>query len=159
MPRKPISYGLVYKGREMYALLIEKERESRSYSKKQMLKGLNDPELYLEFLKISMEHDFSDDLKTFRRALYLVLTAIGMSKAAKETKIPRTTLYRMLWSGGNPNLKYLLRVYEFLGLRAWVVSEDFVYSNRTPRFRDAMPDPDDMLVGHGRRIKPRQPEY
>lgn len=83
-----------------------------------------------------MEHDHSDDLRVFRKGPYLVLQTTGMTKVAERTKIPHTTLYRMLRREGNPNLRYPLRVLHYLQLRPWVVSEEFLYSAKTKRFRD-----------------------
>ncbi len=78
-----------------------------------------------------------------------------MTKAATETGIPRTTLYRILWNDGNPNLKYLVQILGFLNLKLWVVSDEFIYSDRTKRFKDVgRPE----IIGHGgRRIRtPKQ---
>ena len=82
-----------------------------------------------------------------------------MSKAAEEMKIPRTTLYRMFWSGGNPNLKYLLKVFEYPGIRLWVVFQDFIYTSRTVRFKNEVMDGRDIIPGRTRRIEIRRPEY
>lgn len=153
MPKKPIRYSIVYRAREMFAVLMQKERESRSYGKALMLEDIKDPDHYAEFLKICMEQDASEDLYVFRKGLFLVLKARGISEAAQKTKIPRTTLYRMLWRGGNPNLRYLVKVLHYLGLRPWVVSEEFVYSSPTKRFRDEAPDPRDIVPGRARKVR------
>ena len=97
MPKRPIEYSLTYRAREMFAVLVDRERESRSYGKREMQEDIKDPDHYVEFLKICMERDHSDDLRVFRKGLFLVLQAQGISEAAQKTKIPRTTLYRMLW--------------------------------------------------------------
>lgn len=136
MPKEKIRYDNIYKAREMYSVLIKKERESRSYTKKEMQADLIDEDLYCEFLKTCFELDDSDSLEHFRKGLYLVLSRIGMSQVAERTGIPRTTLYRMLWKEGNPNLKYLIQVLKFLKLRFWVVSEEFVSTNKTIRYKN-----------------------
>ncbi len=136
MPKNKIRYDSIYKAREMYAVLIKKERASRSYTKEEMQTDLAEKDLYSEFLKTCFEFDSSDSLEDFRKGLYLVLTKIGMSKASKIIGIPRTTLYRILWQDGNPNLKYLIRILNFLELRFWVVTDDFIYSNRTQRYKN-----------------------
>jgi len=148
MPKNKIRYDGIYKAREMYAVLIDKERESRSYSKKEMMDDLTDKDLYCEFLKTCFEYDGSDSLEDFRKGLYLVLNQVGMSKASKKTGIPRTTLYRMLWKDGNPNLKYLVQILNFLDLRLWVVSDEFVQANRTKRFKN---ESRDEVIGNGNR--------
>ncbi len=153
MPKRPIQYSIVYQAREMFAVLMERERESRSYGKAAMLDDIKDPEHYVEFLKICMERDHSPDLHIFRKGLFLVLKARGITEVAEKTKIPRTTLYRMLWRSGNPNLRYLLKILHHLGLRPWVVSEDFIYAAPTPRFRDEKPDGRDIVPGRARKIK------
>ena len=152
MPKDKIRYDNIYKAREMYAVLIDKERESRSYPRKEMLEDLIEEHLYCEFLKTCFELDDSDSLEAFRKGLYLVLNQIGMSKASKETGIPRTTLYRMLWKDGNPNLKYLVQILEFLNLKLWVVSDEFIYSNRTKRFKNV--DRPEIIGDGGRRMRP-----
>jgi probable addiction module antidote protein len=155
MPKNKIRYDNVYKAREMYAVLIDKERESRSYPKKEMLEDLIEEDLYCEFLKTCFELDNSDSLEGFRKALYLVLNQIGMSKASKETGIPRTTLYRMLWKDGNPNLKYLVKILEFLNLSLWVVSNEFVNTAKTKRYKNVSPT--EVIGSGGRRIRtPKQ---
>tara|TARA_B110001454_G_scaffold219198_1_gene251695 strand:+ start:278698 stop:279162 length:465 start_codon:yes stop_codon:yes gene_type:complete len=136
MPKNKIRYDNIYKAREMYAVLIKKERASRSYTKEEMQTDLAEKDLYSEFLKTCFEFDRSEKLEDFRRGLYLILSKIGMSKASQKTGIPRTTLYRMLWQDGNPNFKYLLQILKFLGLRLWVVTDDFIYTNKTQRFKN-----------------------
>jgi len=132
----------------MYAVLIGKERESRSYTKKEMTEDLSNEVLYCEFLKTCFELDDSESLENFRKGLYLVLNRIGMSLASKETGIPRTTLYRMLWKDGNPNLKYLVQILNFLNLRFWVVSNEFVLTERTQRFKNLIQS---EVIGTGNR--------
>jgi probable addiction module antidote protein len=156
MPKNRISYSSIYKAREMYAVLIDEERESRSYSKKEMIEDLSDEVLYCEFLKTCFELDDTDTLEDFRKGLYLVLNQIGMSAASKETGIPRTTLYRMLWKNGNPNLKYLVQILRFLNLQLWVVSEEFISVERTKRFKDVVPDAQFISSGHRRMRAPKQ---
>lgn len=56
----------------MYAVLVVKERESRSYSKKEMIKDLANDVLYCEFLKVCFEQDYTNSLENFRKGLYLV---------------------------------------------------------------------------------------
>jgi DNA-binding phage protein len=136
MPKEKIKYGIPYKAREMFAVLIEKQRASRSYSKKEALEDLKLPEMQTEFLKVCMEFDGSDDLKIFRKGLLLILREIGISEAAKATKIPRTTIYRMLWKDGNPNLKYLTAILNYLGMNLWVVSHEFIKAEPSKRFKD-----------------------
>lgn len=148
MPKDVIRYDNIYKAREMYAVLIQKERESRSYRKKEMLIDLLYPELYCEFLKTCFEFDKSESLETFRKGLYIVLNQIGMSRASRETGIPRTTLYRMLWKGGNPNLKYLIQILKFLNLKLWVVSDQFIYTNKTQRYKNVSRE---QVIGDGNR--------
>jgi DNA-binding phage protein len=150
MPKNKIRYDNAYKAREIFAVLIEGERESRSYSKSEMTGDLIDPDIYAEFLKTCFEFDESEDLKKFRKGLYIVLSHIGMSEAARQTQIPRTTLYRMLWKGGNPNLKYLVRILAYLGLKMWVVSEHFVKESQTLRYKRVKSPY--VLAGRARRI-------
>ena len=152
MAKTKAYYGLPYKAQELYAVLFEKQRASRSYSKKEALAELVDSELQAEFLKVCIEKDQSEDLRIFRRALLLVLQIKGLSAAAKATEIPRTTIYRMLWKDGNPNLKYLLRLLDHLGLSLWVVSRDFIKRSPSKRLLDE--EPGEVLdVATGRRSR------
>lgn len=136
MPKKKIRYGIPYKAREMYAVLIEKKRDSRSYSKKEAIADLKVPEMQAEFLKVCIEFDRSDDLRIFRKGLLLILKEIGITEVTNKTKIPRTTIYRMLWKDGNPNLRYLITILDYLGLSFWVVSHEFIHSDPSKRFKD-----------------------
>lgn len=135
MPRQKIQYGIPYKAREMFAVLIEKERASRSYSRQEAIEDLKDPEMQVEFLKVCMEFDETEDLKFFRRGLLLILKETGISQAAESTQIPRTTIYRMLWRDGNPNLKYLITLLNYLGMSLWVVSHEFIDAEPSKRFK------------------------
>jgi hypothetical protein len=84
-----------------------------------------------------------------------VSASLGMTKASKVTRIPRTTLYRMLWKDGNPNLKFLIQILKFLKLKLWVVSDEFIHSNRTKRFKNV--DRAELTGNGGRRIRtPKQ---
>lgn len=158
MPKNRIRYDITYKAREMYAVLIEKDRASRSYSKNEMLEDLAKEDLYCEFLKTCFEFDDSDSLENFRKGLYLVLNRIGMSKASDWTGIPRTTLYRMLWKSGNPNLKYLIQILKFLNLRLWVVSNEFVLTNKTRRFKN-IPQAEVISNGNRRISAPKRKDW
>lgn len=135
MPKGKIKYPLPYKAREIFAVLIKKEKPSRSYSKADMREDLKTVEMQAEFLKVCMELDDSENLNLFRKGLLLILQETGISHAAKSTKIPRTTIYRMLWKSGNPNLKYLILILKYLGLNLWVVTSEFIATEPSKRFK------------------------
>lgn len=48
--------------------------------------------VYTEFLKLSMEYDYSEDLGTFRKALGVVVKVMGPGQVAKLTGLNRVTL-------------------------------------------------------------------
>lgn len=123
--------------REAYAVFIDAERPTRTYSKEFLLTSLREPAVYIDFLKLCLEFDDSGDLKDFRKGLLTTVKALGASKVAEKTRISRMTLYRMLGRGGNPRLSSLVGLMRFLGINPWIVDRDFM-SRRTlsPRPKD-----------------------
>ena len=89
--------------------------------------------MYLDFLKHCLEWDDSKGFVAFRQGLLLTIQAIGASRVAKATGVSGVTLYRMLGRRGNPRLASLAAVFRHLGLRMWVVDQDFV--DRRERFK------------------------
>ncbi len=158
MPKYKINYSNENRAHEAFAVLINRSRPSRSYTRAEMKKELSDPEIYQDFLKLCAEHDNSDGLDKFREGLLHVIRAIGISWTAEATGISRVTLYRMLSRPGNPELRNFVKVLKFLGLRHWVVSEEFTRAGRDfVRYNKVKPD--EVVVSHGRRIGPkRHPE-
>ena len=112
--------------KEAFSVLIRGEKPSRKYSKAMLSSLLNRPEVYLDVLKHCLEWDRSRRLDGFRKGLLLTIRAIGASQVAEAAGISRVTLYRMLAKGGNPRLSSLSAVFYYLGLRLWVVDDDFV---------------------------------
>jgi probable addiction module antidote protein len=150
MPKEKIRYSDESKAKEAFAVLIRKERPSRSYSKQEMKEDLSDPQIYQDFLKLCIEHDASETLVQFRKGLLAVLKAMGMSWASEKIGLSRMTLYRMLSKAGNPELKNLVRVLNFIGMRPWVVSQDFVHRGEGfRRYKKELPD--EVKVSSGKR--------
>ncbi len=104
---------------EAFAVLIKRQKPTRTYSKSDLISGLTHPSTYAHFLKICLEHDDTHDLKQFRQGLLIVIKAVGPSYVARATGLTRMTLYRMLSKGGNPRLGSLISLFEVLGLRLW----------------------------------------
>jgi len=85
----------------------------------------NDPELAVEYLKISME---SLNNPEERAGALLSLRAVaeaygGLAAVAAQAGISRESLYRSLSPKGNPTLKTLVAVLSTLGLRLTVTSQ------------------------------------
>ena len=157
MPKNRIHYSEEDRAKEVFAVLINRQRPTRSYSRPEMKNELKEPEIYSDFLKLCCEHDDSENLKKFRHGLLFVLKAIGISKVAKETGISRITLYRMLSKEGNPELNSLVKVMGFLGMHLWVVDHHFMKANRRlVRMRAEKPDAEDVHVSYGRRVGPKR---
>ncbi|MCO5114328.1 MAG: hypothetical protein M9899_09135 [Bdellovibrionaceae bacterium] len=114
---------------EAYAVFMQRQRAARTVPKAFLEARLKDHDVYTEFLKLSMEHDFSKDLAIFRKALAVVVKVIGPSKVAKATGINRVTLYRMLAKDGNPGIRNLMALLHALNLNLWVVDKEF-YEHR-----------------------------
>ena len=112
--------------KEAYLVLIRKEKPSRTFSKATLLATLIKPGVYLDFLKICLEWDNTKRSDEFRKGLLLTIQAIGPSTISKATGISRVTLYRMLAKDGNPRLSTLTSLFRHLGLRLWVVDNEFI---------------------------------
>lgn len=126
MPRgrwKPTPESLA---EEAFCVLIRGDKAQRSYPKSYLKQILANPDIRTPFLKLCMEFDDSLRLEKFRKGLQLVVQSVGTANVAKVTKIHRVTLYRMLAKGGNPSLENLMRVVRSLGMRPWVVDDEFI---------------------------------
>jgi len=84
----------------------------------------NDPELAVEYLKVSME---SLNNPEERAGALLSIRAVaeaygGLAAVAAQAGISRESLYRSLSPKGNPTLKTLVAVLNTLGLRLTVTA-------------------------------------
>jgi probable addiction module antidote protein len=75
---------------------------------------LRDPDEAAEYLNAALE-DGSQEV--FLMALKDVANAKGISEIARETKLNRENLYRILSTQGNPKLKSLNSVLHSVGLK------------------------------------------
>jgi probable addiction module antidote protein len=92
----------------------------KSY-KDDLLKELQDPEYASEYLAQALE---TGDQATFLLALRDVVEAGGgATVVAKQAKIQRESLYKVLSNRGNPRLTTLQGVLKSLGLRISVMPE------------------------------------
>lgn len=122
---------------EIFSILLQKKRPTRSLTKEVLLKCLKDTEVSIDFLKLCLEWDDSENLKVFRTGLLFVTKAKGATHIAKLTGISRITLYRMLSPKGNPRLNSLMSLLRALKCHVWVVDEDFIKRReRVPRPKD-----------------------
>ena len=114
---------------EIYAVLLLGQNASRALPKDFLRDCLKSQDVYIFFLKLCMEYDFSGDLSSLRKGLLLVVKTLGAAKIAKAAKINRVTLYRMLGKGGNPGIKNLMSLLKVLGVNFWIVDKEF-YNHR-----------------------------
>ena len=135
---------------EAFCVLIRRDKAQRALSKVRLTEFLADQAVRIHFLKLCMEFDDSSRLDKFRAGLLLAVQAMGTTAVAKTTKINRVSLYRMLAKGGNPSLDNLIRVVQALGVRLWVVDEEF-FARRQPVVR-----PKDVGQAAGERISKGQ---
>ncbi len=84
---------------------------------------LLDPLEAAEYLNAALEDGTQE---VFLMALKDVADAKGISEIARETRLNRENLYRILSTKGNPNLKSLNAVLHSVGLRLWVTVEKYV---------------------------------
>jgi len=82
---------------------------------------LRDPVEAAEYLNAALE---DGSLEVFLMALKDVADAKGISEIARETKLNRENLYRILSIQGNPKLKSLNSVLHSVGLKLSVEVEN-----------------------------------
>lgn len=78
---------------------------------------LGDPSYAVEYLKGCIEGSAADMPEVVLSALKNVADIHGMTWLAKQTKIPRQTLYQMLSKEGNPSIRAFISIIHNLGLR------------------------------------------
>jgi len=140
--------------KEAYAVLVRREKPSRAYSKADLARLLENHTLYVDFIKLCLEYDDSDDLAAFRRGLSFVVSALGPSEIARRAGFSRMSVYRMLAPGGNPSLKNFVALLRALNVHPWVVDDSFI------KKREHYMRPRDQpftwqMVSSGRRVKPK----
>ncbi len=90
-----------------------KRKITKDY-KESLLEQLKDSKEAAAYLDAALE----EDDEVFLLALRDVAEAVGgVSVVAKQTKLNRESLYRMLSKNGNPELKSLRLILEKIGLR------------------------------------------
>jgi probable addiction module antidote protein len=82
---------------------------------------LRDPAEAAEYLNAALE---DGSLEVFLMALKDVANAKGISEIARETKLNRENLYRILSTQGNPKLKSLNSVLHSVGLKLSIEVEN-----------------------------------
>jgi probable addiction module antidote protein len=95
------------------------KRKNSSY-REDKLERLRDPEEAVDYLKACLEETDMPDL--FLAALRDIAEArgIGMSQLAKDTRLNRENLYKILSKEGNPELGNLYVILDALGLKLTV---------------------------------------
>ena len=85
-----------------------------------LLEDLADPEEAAAYLNAALE---DGDQEVFLLALRHVSEARGMSQVARQARLNRESLYRMLSASGNPQLSSLNALLQSVGLRLAVEVE------------------------------------
>lgn len=111
---------------EAFSVLIQKNRPTRTFTKEALLRGLRNTETAVDFLKLCLEWDDSENLKVFKSGLLCVVKSRGATAIADATGVSRITLYRMLSPKGNPRLSSLIALLKELKCHLWVVDDDFI---------------------------------
>ena len=93
---------------------MAKRKASVSHRERLIEELRDDPKLAVEYLNSAAE---DDDPQTYLLALRSVAEALGMTKVAKASGIPRESLYRALSPTGNPRLSTLHAVLKAAGLK------------------------------------------
>ncbi|PPQ39547.1 addiction module antidote protein [Rhodopila globiformis] len=75
---------------------------------------LDSPEARAEYLSAALE---TGDMPFILDAIAVVARAEGMARVAEVAKVGRTSLYKTLQPGANPEFETILRVFDALGLR------------------------------------------
>ena len=141
---------------EAFAVLIKKAKPSRAFSRTYLLSILSEPGVYMDFLKLTLEHDDSEELGSFKKGLLWVVRQVGVSAIAQKTGLSRITLYRMLSPKGNPRFDSLIPVLQALGIRLWIVDDAFINARkRVVRARDERQKVVVVSPGHRQTGRPR----
>ena len=99
---------------------MPKAKISTESYRENLLRGLRNPDEAVHYLNASLE---DGDIRVFLLALRDVADARGgMGALAREARLNRESLYRMLSRSGNPSLDSLTAVLNACGLRLTVQS-------------------------------------
>ena len=101
-------------------------------TKTALLAQFRNPTVRTDFLKLCIEYDDSKDHRQFKQGLLLVVKAMGATQISKVTGLDRVNLYRMLAPSGNPSFLSVSKLCQALGVRVWVVDQDFM-AHRQPK--------------------------
>lgn len=81
-----------------------------------LIEDLKNPEYAAGFLNIAIEEFLEDgDIKSFNKILNFIVKASNVSQIAKESKISRNHLYRIINNKSEPTLTNALRLIKALG--------------------------------------------
>ena len=89
-----------------------------SHDEEQIREFRLNPKLGTEYLNACIKIAFDEnDPELVLTALASVAKAYGMTRVAKEAKLPRESLHRMLSRRGNPEWNSIFRVFKALHIR------------------------------------------
>jgi probable addiction module antidote protein len=75
---------------------------------------LDSPAARAEYLSAALE---TGDMKFILDAINVIARAEGMTRVAEAASVGRTSLYKTLQPGGNPEFETILRVLDAIGVR------------------------------------------
>lgn len=78
-----------------------------------LIESLQDPAEAAAYIEAALE----EDVEVFLIALRHVAKARGMAKVAKQAKLGRESLYKVLSEAGNPELRTVNKLLHAMGLR------------------------------------------
>src|SRR5438309_1774443 len=92
-----------------------------SHEDEQIREFKKDPNRATEYLNACIQVAFEEDEpELVLTALALVAKAYGMTHVAKEAKVQRESLHRMLSKSGNPEWNSVFRIFKALNIRPFI---------------------------------------
>jgi probable addiction module antidote protein len=92
-------------------------KDKITFSKYDAAEYINSKEAVITHLEVALEENDADFLLM---AIGDITRSKGMTKIAKELKLSRKGLYKMLAPDGNPSFKTVFKLLDLLGLRVRV---------------------------------------
>lgn len=97
---------------------MKKRHPSISHEKEQIKEFKKNPDRAMEYLNSCVQVAFEEnDPELVLSALALVAKAYGITRLAKQTRLQRESLHRMLSKHGNPEWGSLFHVFRALRIR------------------------------------------
>jgi probable addiction module antidote protein len=91
-------------------------KKKTKFTKFDVAKHLETPEMVAEFLAIAIE-EADGDMATITHALNTVARARNMSQLARDAGVTREGLYKALSPDGNPSFATVMKIVQSFGLQ------------------------------------------